>query len=327
LPPLVTDLNDFPTGQRGGIVAIGNFDGVHRGHASIACRTALRARELGVPAVALTFDPHPAAVLRADQVPPQLAWIERRCELLGEFGIDTIAVCRTDRALLKLTPAEFFERIVVQRLGARGLVEGENFRFGRNRSGTIETLKELAMAHHVAVEVVEPCHYEGGPISSSRIRDAVAEGDVEAAAAMLGRSHRVRGRVTTGAGRGRQIGFPSANLSEIQGVLPADGVYAGRALHRSETWPAAVNVGPNPTFGESQRKVEAHLIGFSGDLYGGGLEIDFLARLRGVIAFPSVAELISQIERDLCRTREIAASAPIAESSRPASCGPKRGDR
>ena len=313
LAQLVTDLNDFPAERRGGIVSIGNFDGVHRGHTCIAERTARWAHELGVSAVVLTFDPHPSTLLRPDQSPPQLAWIERRCELLGECGIDTVVVYRTDMGLLQLTPRDFFERIVVGRLAAKGMVEGENFRFGRRRKGTIKTLTQLASDQAMSVEVVEPRLYGDAPVSSSRIRSALESGNVEEAASMLGRPHRIRGKVTAGAGRGRGIGFPSANLSEIQAVLPAEGVYAGCAFAAGQTWAAAVNLGPNPTFGETQQKVEAHLIGFEGDLYGATLEIDFLKRLRGVVPFSSVDALKDQIHRDIERTEELAAPVLTSE--------------
>lgn len=310
---LVTDLDDFPSHRRSGIVTIGNFDGVHRGHASIVARAAQWARELGVSAVALTFDPHPARLLRPDRVPSSLGWLQRRYELLGGLGIDTVVVCRTDLSLLRQTPEEFFAGIIVDRLGARGMVEGENFRFGRDRLGTVETLKQLAAKSEISVKIVEPCLQKGTPISSSRIRTVLEVGDVAEAAAMLGRPHRIRGKVTAGAGRGRGIGFPSANLSEIQAVLPAEGVYAGCALAAGQTWAAAVNLGPNPTFGETQQKVEAHLIGFEGDLYGTTLEIDFLERLRGVVPFSSVDALKDQIHRDIERTEELAAPVLTSE--------------
>jgi riboflavin kinase/FMN adenylyltransferase len=192
---------------------------------------------------------------------------------------------------------------VRERLAARALVEGRNFGFGRDREGNVQTLARLCGAAGVALTVVPPAEAAGGEVSSSRVRDALARGDVAAAAQLLGRPYRLHGTVGAGRRRGAGLGFPTANLTDLRTLAPGDGVYAARALVGDEAWPAAANVGPNPTFGESQRKVEAHLVGFDGDLYGRPLAVDFLRRLRDTRPFAGPAELRAQLARDVEEAR------------------------
>jgi riboflavin kinase/FMN adenylyltransferase len=216
----------------------------------------------------------------------------------------------TDEALLAHSPQEFFDRIVRDRLGARAMVEGPNFFFGRGRAGNIDVLGQLCRAAGIALEIVQPLVVDGQYVSSSRVREAVAAGDVDLARRLLTRPYRIRGMVTHGAGRGAKIGFPTANVSAIDTLLPGQGVFAARAFTPTETWPAAVNIGPNPTFGESALKVEAHLVDFAGSLYGQPLEVDFLARLRGVQSFDSVAALKQQLAQDVAAAAQIAEREP-----------------
>jgi riboflavin kinase/FMN adenylyltransferase len=248
--------------------------------------------------VAFTFDPHPASLLRPERCPTPLTGIERRAELLGELGVDAVIAYPTDQALLRLTAREFFETILRDRLGARAIVEGPNFCFGRDRQGTIDTLRQLAEEAGVAVEVVEPVIVDGQEISSSRVRRLVAAGEVAAARRLLTQPYRLHGTVSRGAGRGAQLGFPTANLEGITTVLPAEGVYGG-AGYLPERWPVAINIGPNPTFGESDTKVEVHLIGFSGSLYGQTIDVEFLQRLRDVRTFAGIDELTKQLRQDI----------------------------
>lgn len=297
---------DVPAQCHGGVVSIGNFDGVHRGHVVLVeCMRSI-ARQIGGPAVAFTFDPHPVCLLRPQQSPAPLTWTERKAELLHACGADEVVVVHTKIELLRLTAEEFFERVVRGSLGARVLVEGPNFGFGRNRSGTITTLNRLCAAAQMQLDVIDPLEIDGQVISSSRVRQCLTDGQVELAAQLLGRPHRVRGQVATGAGRGASLGFPTANLQGTDTVVPGDGVYACRVEHGDKSWPAAAHIGPNATFGEVQRSIEAHLIGFAGDLVGRMLEIDFLARLRGTQKFASAAELVAQMRRDMEQTVAIA---------------------
>jgi len=296
---LIRDLAELPDALRGGAVAIGNFDGVHLGHAAIVARLVARARQLGGPAVVFTFDPHPVRILRPNEAPPPLTWTDRKAALLGQLGVDAVIAYPTDEALLQLSPEAFFARIVQERLRARGLVEGTNFFFGHRRAGTIEVLRRLCEGAGVGLEVVEPVMIDGRPVSSSRVRELLAAGRIDEACAMLTQPYRLRGMVRHGEGRGQRLGFPTANLDAIDTLLPGPGVYAGRALAAGELWPAAINVGPNPTFGGQINKVEVHLIGWHGVLYGQPLEVDFIARLRDIQRFDGPAALQAQLAQDI----------------------------
>jgi riboflavin kinase/FMN adenylyltransferase len=298
---LYRGLDQLPADFAVGAVAIGNFDGVHRGHARIVERLIRRAQEFSQPAVVFTFEPHPVRLLRPAAAPPPLTWLDRKAALLAELNVDAIIAYPTDDALLNLQPAEYFQRIVHQQLRARAVVEGPNFCFGKDRSGDIVVLQRLCHHHGVKLEVVEPVWHDSDYISSSRVRQAIAVGDVQLANQMLTRPYRIRGMVTHGAGRGAGLGVPTANIQAIDTLLPGPGVYAGTAYANSGTWPAAINVGPNPTFREGETKVEAHLIGFSATLYGQPLEVDFRCRLRDIHTFGSIAQLQAQLRQDIAR--------------------------
>jgi riboflavin kinase/FMN adenylyltransferase len=303
---VIRELSDWPASLRKGAVAIGNFDGVHRGHARIVERLLAVAKQVNGPAVVFTFDPHPARLLRPEEAPPPLTWIERKAELLGELGVDHVIAYPTDEALLQLSAEEFFDRIARERLDARAMVEGPNFYFGRGRSGDIERLQALCNASDVLLEVVEPIKIGGEYVSSSRVRKLIEAGRVEEAAHLLTRPYRLRGMVTHGASRGHRIGFPTANVDAIDTLLPAAGVYAGRALLADGgSIAAAINIGPNPTFGEQGHKVEVHLIDWHGALYGQPLEVDFHARLRDIQRFDGVETLKTQLNDDIEQARTI----------------------
>jgi riboflavin kinase/FMN adenylyltransferase len=284
-------------------VTVGNFDGVHRGHAALLAELRRQARAVGGPAVALTFDPHPLQILRPEQFQPVLTTANDRAELIQACGADSVLLLRTTPALLHLSAAEFFHQVLRERLGAHALVEGPNFGFGRNREGTIETLNALCREAKISLTIVSPVLANGKPVSSSRVRKAIERGAVREAAELLNRPYFLRGTVGEGRQRGRTIGFPTANLEHIETLLPADGVYAVRVHRGLESWPGAANIGPNPTFGEQMRKVEVHLIGFQGDLLGQTLRIDFLERLRDTRPFAGVEELIAQLRRDVEEAR------------------------
>src|SRR4051794_23524484 len=301
-----------PDTCRGGAVAIGNFDGVHRGHAALVGRLRARARAVDGPAVALTFDPHPLELLRPDQVQPALTTPDDRARLLHELGADQVLVLRTNQDLLKLSAAEFFHEVVRQGLAARALVEGVNFGFGHNRAGNVETLAGLCLEEGITLEVVPPVLVGEGEVSSSRVRALLLGGAVGEAADLLGRPYRLHGTVGVGQRRGQGLGFPTANLERCSTLVPGDGVYAVhvRPGEDGHPWPGAANVGPNPTFGEQARKVEVHLIGFRGDLYGRPLAVDFLRRLRDTRPFGSAADLVQQLRLDVEQAQHWAGPAP-----------------
>ena len=318
-------LDDFPDSLRGGAVAIGNFDGVHLGHARLVERLRAMAERTGGPAVVFTFDPSPTRVLRPEAAPEPLLWLDRKLEILTELGADAVLVYPTDKTLLEMEARPFFDHIVRNRLAARAMVEGPNFFFGRRRSGNVEVLRQFCDEAAIPFEVVEPVEIGGQIVSSSRVRSSVMAGQIDEARAMLGRPYRIRGVVVRGAGRGATIGFPTANVGQIDTLLPGEGIYAARArvgtrgqcCVKSDSpliadakigtvpWrQAAISLGPNPTFDEGQLKVEVHIIGFHDEIYGRPIEVDFLARLRDIRRFDSVDALLAQMARDVERAAE-----------------------
>jgi len=297
--------DDVPARARGAFLAIGNFDGVHRGHAHLVSRLRALADRAQAPAIALTFDPHPIALLRPDSAPVPLVWTDRKVELLQDAGATEVGVFRTAAWLLGMTAREFFDRVIVGQFGARGMVEGPNFGFGRDRGGDSALLAAWCEQAGLVFESASPTETNGAIVSSSRIRKALAEGRIDEATAMLGRPHRLRGVVTHGAARGAGLGFPTANLDGIDTLIPLDGVYAAHAWvdGNGPSIASAVHIGPNVTFGEQIRKVEAHLIDFTGDLYDHAIEIDILRMLRPSRRFEGLDDLLAQIERDVAQTR------------------------
>jgi riboflavin kinase / FMN adenylyltransferase len=303
---IIRHLEALPAEARGGAVAIGNFDGVHLGHVAIVRRLIERAEAVGGPAIVFTFDPHPVRLLRPEQCPPPLTWTERKAELLKAQGVDWIVAYPTDEALLQLSAESFFNRIVRDTLSARALVEGPNFYFGHNREGTIERLGELTTAAGISLDIVPPVEIGGAIVSSSRVRDLIRGGDMQQADRLLSSPYRIRGMITHGAGRGAKIGFPTANLGAIDTLLPAVGVYAGRAWVADASWPAAINLGHSPTFGDTTSRVEVHIVGLDEPLYGQPLEVDFLARLRDIRPFDSPAALVEQLKSDVEQVKQVA---------------------
>lgn len=289
-----------------GCIAIGNFDGVHRGHASMLQQLRSVGREISGPAVAITFDPHPIAVLRPEFTPPVLTTIEDRKRLLHQAGADEVIVLPVTNGLLEMTAEQFFRDVIVGTFKARGVVEGPNFHFGKDRRGDVDRLQELCRSQGIQCHIAKSFDDAGSMISSSRIRELICARAMTAAVELLGHPYRMSGIVRHGAGRGRTIGFPTANLAEIQTLLPAHGVYAGSAEINGNRYPVAVSVGPNPTFGEHREKVECHIDGFTGDLYDQKLAIDLLSEVRALQSFGSVNELISQISSDIEACRRIA---------------------
>lgn len=284
---------------RGGFLSIGNFDGVHRGHQSILARLRERADQAGVPAVVMTFDPHPITLLNPQFAPPRLTTSAAKAALMAAAGVDVVVEYPTDAALLNLTAAEFFEQVVLKEFEARGLVEGPNFFFGKGREGTVERLAGFCEQAGRSLDVVGVLESGGETVSSSAIRGELKEGNVPQAARLLGRYYRLEGVVASGAGRGRTLGFPTANLQDVQTLIPGEGVYACWATWGEERFQAAVHVGGNPTFAEQAPKIEVHLLSFEGDLYGEALQVEFVERVRELRSFQSPAELQHQVQQDV----------------------------
>jgi riboflavin kinase/FMN adenylyltransferase len=290
------------------VLTLGNFDGVHRGHQAILGRVAEVAHAGGWEAVALTFNPHPVAVLRPDRGPTLITSLRDRIGLMTATGIDVLVVQHFTAAFAELSAEAFVERFVVQRLRATRLVVGHSVNFGHERRGDSALLMKLGQRFGFEVEVVGPVRVDGHDVSSSAVRRAIAAGDVVLAAALLGRPHRLGGWIVRGRQRGASIGFPTANVHVRAGMSPPDGVYAVRLKHREAWFDGVANIGTNPTFGEAPRTFEAHLFDFDADLYGERVSVAFIERLRSEIAFPSVAALVAQIGRDAEQARAILAA-------------------
>lgn len=293
------------------VVVIGNFDGVHRGHRKVVARARAVAAEQGVDrVVAVTFDPHPMAVLRPEHAPLSLTDVESRSALLAEAGVDDVYVIAFSREIAAWSPQEFVERVLVDGLHAKAVVVGANFRFGARAAGDVATLREEGERHDFVVDGIA---LDGGPQvwSSTYVRTCLAAGDVEGAAEALGRPYTLAGRVVGGERRGRQLGYPTANVPTHGLAAPADGVYAGW-LSLPDTpdqaaLPAAISVGTNPTFdGERERRVEAYVLDRSDlELYDVRVQISFVARIRGMVAFDGVDALLAAMSDDVERVRAI----------------------
>ncbi|MFF9866736.1 bifunctional riboflavin kinase/FAD synthetase [Streptomyces sp. NPDC013953] len=304
-------LEDIPQDWGRSVVTIGSYDGVHRGHQLIIGRAVERARELGVPSVVVTFDPHPSEVVRPGSHPPLLAPHHRRAELMADLGVDAVLVLPFTAEFSQLSPADFIVKVLVDKLHARTVIEGPNFRFGHKAAGNVEFLREMGGTYDYEVEVIDlyvTGDAGGGePFSSTLTRRLIAEGDVEGAAEILGRPHRVEGVVVRGAQRGRELGYPTANVETLpHTAIPADGVYAGWLTAGGERMPAAISVGTNPQFDGTERTVEAYAIDRVGlDLYGLHVAVDFLAYVRGQEKFVSIEALLEAIAEDVKRCRAL----------------------
>jgi len=294
-------------GDRGrSVVTIGVFDGVHRGHQQTIGHAVARAAELGLRAVVVTFDPHPAEVIRPGSRPAVLTTPRRKAELLEQLGVDDLCVLPFTRDLSRSEPAEFVHDVLVEHLHAALVVVGENFRFGHRAAGDVALLAELGNRFGFGVEPEALLAEKDTTFSSTYIRACVAAGDVAAAAGALGRPHRVDGVVVRGDQRGRALGFPTANLETVPHVaVPADGVYAGWLVRAGESLPAAVSVGTNPTFSGRERRLEVYVLDFADDLYGEHVAVDFAAYLRPTETFDVVDDLVARIEGDVRETRAL----------------------
>lgn len=295
-----------PRGWGRSVVTIGVFDGVHRGHQATIGYAVKRAHDLGAASVVLTFDPHPSEVVRPGSHPAMLTSQERKAELIEELGVDALCVEPFTREFSKLSAEEFVHDVLVENLHAAEVVVGENFRFGHKAAGDVELLARLGRRFGFSVLAAPMLAEDDTIFSSTYVRSCVAAGDVVAAAHALGRPHRLDGVVVRGDQRGREIGFPTANLMcGRYAAIPTDGVYAAWLVRGAGRLPAAVSVGTNPTFAGQERRVEAFVLDFDGDLYGERLALDFVEHLRPQVRFDTLDALIIAIDEDVARTREL----------------------
>ncbi len=309
------DARDVPEGFGPTVVAIGKFDGVHAGHRAVVARARIEAAGVGARVVAVTFDRNPLSLLRPELCPEPLSSLDQKLDLLADEGVDATLVLRFDEALAAVPAREFVQRFLVEALGAVTVMVGDDFRFGRGGEGDPALLARLGVEFGFGVDVVGDVQGAGRRVSSTWIRDLLRAGDVDGAARLLGRPHTMRGEVVHGLKRGRELGFPTANLSsDAEGYAPADGVYAGWLLdegragepaHAVTRYPAAISVGTNPTFDDVPvRQVEAYVLDEAAlDLYGHRVQVQFVHRIRGMVAFEGVDALISQMADDVARVR------------------------
>jgi riboflavin kinase/FMN adenylyltransferase len=298
------------TGSHGSAVTIGKFDGVHAGHRAVIDRLKAIAATQGLTAVVVTFDRHPLALLAPEKCPPFLISAEQKLRLLAETGVDATLVLEFTRDLADLPPEVFVETVLVNGLNARHVLVGRDFRFGAHGAGDVALLTELGTRFGFAVDLIEDVKPDRvRRVSSTWIRELLASGNVRAAGELLGHTPTVRGEVVHGAARGRELGFPTANLSaESEGLIPADGVYAGWLTDGAFRYPAAISVGNNPTFhGVAQKQVEAYVLDRELDLYGHIVEVSFVDRIRGMVAFTGIDPLIVQMRDDVDRIRVLLA--------------------
>lgn len=310
-------LEAVPTGWGRSVVTVGVFDGVHLGHQQLISCAVDRGRERGLPAVVVTFDPHPAELIRPGSHPARLTSLRRRADLVAELGVDAFCVLPFTAELSRQEPAEFAHEVLVERLHAADVVVGRNFTFGHRAAGDVALLTELGRRFGFGVRGLDLITDDSVTFSSTYIRACIDAGDVTAAAAALGRPHRVEGVVVHGDHRGRDLGFPTANIATAPyTALPADGVYAGRfaigsaaersaGATRSRLLMTAISVGTNPTFSGRERSVEAYVLDADENFYGFDVAVDFEHRLRGQERYDDVEALIVQMHKDVARTREL----------------------
>lgn len=318
---IVRSLNRLAPPSGGTVVTIGNFDGVHLGHREIFRRVVGQARARQAAATVVTFEPHPLRLLAPEKAPPRINTPEEKVRLIRASCIDLLVILPFNRKLAALSAADFVNEILVGRLGVRHLVIGYDYAFGRNREGDAAFLARAAQCHGFTLEVLEPLRAGAEIYSSTRIRQTLLRGDVSGVVGVLGRHFTLDGRVIGGEGRGRQLGFPTANLATAKELLPREGVYAVRVRHGRRLYDGVANLGRRPTFAGSAPSMEIHLLDFAGDLYGARLRVYFVERLRDEQRFPSAAALQVAIRDDIARARTVLAGTRVLVYRETFDCG------
>jgi riboflavin kinase/FMN adenylyltransferase len=307
---LLRNLDTAGSRLRSPILTLGNFDGVHKGHQRILHRLVERARSCGGHSVALTFQPHPAAVLAPDRAPPLITNLRSRVERIAAAEVDAIMIQRFTEKFSRITAEDFVRRLLVDKLHVREIVVGHRVTFGHQRTGGAELLRRLGDECGFDVEVIGPVAVDGIEVSSSAVRRAIIAGDLAGAHNLLGRAVSVNGRVVHGHHRGKTLGFPTANLRVAGLVLPPDGVYAVRVRIGDKRYGGVANLGKRPTFGENERGLESFIFDYDGDLYGQLIDVAFVQQLRGEIKFPNPQALIERIRKDVAAARDVLAASP-----------------
>ena len=297
----------LPRDGRPAVVTIGTFDGVHRGHREVLEEIGRRASEVGGRSILVTFHPHPLRIVRPEHAPPLLTTVTEKRDILAQSGLEYVVFVPFTRTLQRYPARRFVEEILVQRLGMRELVIGYDHGFGRDREGSVDTLRQIGAELGFAVDVVNAVEVGGAPISSSRIRRLIGEGNVSAASPLLGRPYSLEGVVVRGERKGRELGFPTANIQvgDPEKMLPREGIYAVHGWVRGQRLPGLLHLGPRPTFAGFAPTVELWLMDWSGDIYGDRVRVEFVERIRDILPFTSIDALVQAMHGDARRGREI----------------------
>jgi riboflavin kinase/FMN adenylyltransferase len=297
---IIGSLDDLPGDIEHAAVSIGMFDGVHLGHQALLAVLRSEAERISGPSIALTFDRHPLELVAPDRAPLYIDTVDQKAKLIENTGVDIVVVASFNHELADLTPQEFADKILVSKLKAAAVVVGTNFKFGRRRSGDVDTLRELGAERDFRVVGVEPIVIAGAKVSSTRIRHTIEKGDVESAARLLGRSFRLQGRVVSGRQLGRKLGFPTANIDVgPRQVVPGNGVYAVCVFVEGKNRPGVCNIGNRPTVDGETKTIEVHIDGFTGNIYDKEIGVEFHCRLRDEVRFESLEILSAQIAKDV----------------------------
>ena len=302
---ILRNTDQLPRFKRGVALSIGKFDGLHLGHIGILQKLLRKARQYEIPSLLFTFDRSPVEILAPEKATVPLCDIDQKIDLISAFHPDYLIFFPVTRSFLAMPADRFLDQIVRREIGASVLVEGESFTFGAKRGGNSAFLQKWCRDHSIDLSIVPPVAMYGAPLSSSRIRALLAAGEVGIVRAMLKRPYRISGVVADGDHRGRTLGFPTANLSQVKTILPKPGLYAARALVDGRFFPAAVNLGGNPTFGVNDVKIEVHILDWSGNIYGERLSVDFISRLRDILPFGSREALLAAMNRDIASVRSL----------------------
>jgi riboflavin kinase/FMN adenylyltransferase len=314
---LITDLTGISGEFTNSVITLGNFDGVHRGHQELVRKVMARAREIGALSLVVTFRPHPLKILAPEKCPPLISIYEEKIRLFEKLGIDVLVKIPFTMEFASMSPEDFVRDVLCDTLGAREIFVGYNYRFGKGRRGNTDMLKRLGKELGFVVRIVDQISVEGEVVSSTKIRDLLKRGSVEHAARLLGRSYAITGIVVRGDGRGKLLGFPTANVVPKHSIIPSHGVYAVRLLVRDKMYDGIANIGLRPTFNKKEPTIEVHVFDFSEDIYGEEISLYFVGRIREERRFGGADELVSQIHSDIAAAREMLVERPAVNHPRP----------
>ncbi len=314
---LITDLSKIAEKFTKTVITLGNFDGLHLGHRELIRMVVNRARETGALSLVVTFRPHPLKILAPEKCPPLISIYEEKIKFLEELGIDVLVKIPFTLEFSGMPPEDFVKKILCDLLGAKEIFVGYNYRFGKGRQGNIRTLRELGEKLGFIVNEVEQVSLNGEVISSSKIRQLLKGGEVEHASSLLGRTYAVTGIVVKGDARGRDLGFPTANIVPKHAIIPAEGVYAARLFVRDKLYDGIANIGRRPTFHKKDLTIEVHIFDFDEDLYTEEVSLYFVKRIRQEKRFKNAGELISQIRSDIEKAKKILSKHPVGTASGP----------